>query len=115
MSRTITEEDLRNILNEVLPSKDLFEDAYITREYTLGTSSSWYSIDTINIAVDGYIPISVTARSNQAQVHYFNLTFSDTVLSVGRATNSTSTTLSANSSVFVVRYIKASLLGLIGA
>ena len=86
-------------------------DAYITRTYTVGSVSSWYANNDINIAVAGYTPISVTGKTNQASVHFANLSFTDTTLSVTRAQSSTSGSLSQNTGTFVVRYIKNELVG----
>ena len=86
-------------------------DAYITRTYTLGAVNNWYANNAINIGITGYTPISVTGQTNQASVHFANLSFTDTLLSVTRAQNSTSGSLSQNQATFVVRYIKNELVG----
>lgn len=99
---------IKQVLAKILGA---FQDAYITRTYTVGGVNQWYANNDINIAVSGYTPISVSGSTNQATVHFFKLEWTDTILSVGRSMPNSTTTLSNNTGTFKVRYIKNELIG----
>lgn len=100
--------DVKKVLAKLLGAHT---DAYITRTYTLGGVNAYYKSDTVDIGVNGYTPISVTAQSNQAAVHLFNLSWTNTTLSIGRCTWNSSAMLTQNTQTIVVRYIKNELVG----
>lgn len=75
------------------------------------SSSSYYGSRNIDITLAGYTPIAISTLSfNQAAIHAFSASLSNTICGVGFCKNTTSGTISNLNITVVVTYIKSSFI-----
>lgn len=88
-SQAITENDLREILNGVLP---IPQDDFVVEDRTTSnlSSSTYYLNTSINIEKSGYKPIAIVGHTcNQASIWFYaQMIASDTSASIGIAKQS---------------------------
>lgn len=107
MSRTITEEDLRNILNEVLPPSNerIFHIENISGSGRINASTSG-SIPITLPTVSGYVPIGIIGVTNSHGAHFcitdFSLLSATSARVVCRNVSNTAQTITITAKVLYV-------------
>lgn len=113
-SETVTREDLKQILNKVLPTGLTDKSLYHYEEVSLsnGSASTYYGTFSISLpSVEGYKPIA--ARNiglNQVNKNIYQVGMSDTTLTVGVSNISLSGTIGSLYIYATIVYIKESVL-----